>query len=54
MVKANWRKKRPVIPVMNTHGTNTEASTRPMAMTGAETSAIAWWAAARGVIPSSM
>ncbi len=41
MVKANWRKNRPVIPVMNTQGTNTEASTRPMAMTGAETSAIA-------------
>ena len=54
IVKANWRKNRPVMPVMNTQGMNTEASTSPMAITGAETSDMAWWAAARGVIPCSM
>ena len=41
IVRANWRKNRPVIPVMKTHGGNTEASTSPMAMTGAETSDMA-------------
>ena len=54
IVRANWRKNRPVIPVMNTQGMNTEASTSPMAITGAETSSMAWWAAARGGIPCSM
>ena len=34
IVKANCRKNRPVIPVMNTQGMNTDASTSPMAMTG--------------------
>ena len=41
IVKANCWKNRPVIPLMNTQGMNTLDSTRPMAMTGAETSAMA-------------
>ena len=41
IVKANWRKNRPGMPVMNTQGRNTQASTSPMAITGAETSDMA-------------
>ena len=38
IVRANWRKNWPVMPVMNAQGTNTALSTRPMAITGPETS----------------
>ena len=35
IVRANWRKNCPVMPVMNTQGRNTQVSTRPMAISGA-------------------
>ena len=41
IVSANWRKNWPTIPVMNAHGTNTAVSTRPMAITGPDTSSMA-------------
>ena len=41
IVKANWRKNSPEMPVMNTHGRNTHDRTNPMAITGADTSLIA-------------
>ena len=52
MVRANWRKNSPTIPVMNPHGTNTAQSTRATPMTGPVTSSIAFTAAARGESPS--
>ena len=54
MVRANWRKNMPVMPLMKAHGTNTADSTRATATTGPDTSSIALWAAALGVIPSSI
>ncbi len=54
MVSANWRKNWPVIPEMNAQGMNTAESTSPTAITGADTSLIAWIVAALGVIPCSM
>ena len=54
MVTANWRKNWPRMPLMNRHGTNTAASTRPTAMTGPDTSRIAASAASRGARPASM
>src|SRR5205823_10148785 len=54
MVTANWRKKWPVIPEMKAQGTNTALSTRPMAMTGAETWRMAAIVASRGAIPFSI
>src|SRR5207253_8892256 len=42
MVSANWRKNCPVIPEMNAHGTNTADSTSATAITGPDTSRIAW------------
>ena len=54
IVSANWRKNWPVIPEMNAQGMNTAESTRPTAITGAETSLIAWIVAALGVIPCSI
>ena len=41
MVRANWRKNWPMMPLMNAHGMNTAASTRPMAMTGPDTCSMA-------------
>ena len=35
IVKANWRKNWPMMPVMNAHGMNTAERTRPIAITGA-------------------
>ncbi len=54
MVRANWRKNCPVMPLMNAHGTNTADSTRATATTGPDTWSIALWAACRGVRPCSM
>jgi hypothetical protein len=54
IVSANCLKNWPTMPEMNAHGKNTALSTRPTAMTGPETSSIAWMAASRGLIPSSM
>ena len=54
MVRANWRKKLPVMPLMNAHGTNTALSTRPTAMTGPDTCSMARMVASRGVMPCSM
>ena len=51
IVSANWRKNWPVIPEMNAQGMNTAESTSPTAITGAETSLIAWIVASRGVMP---
>ena len=53
IVNANWRKNWPTIPEMNAQGTKTAVSTRPMAITGPETSSIARIVAARGSIPCS-
>ena len=41
IVTANWRKNRPVIPLMNAQGTNTAQSTSATAITGPVTSSIA-------------
>ena len=41
MVRANWRKNWPVMPLMNAHGMNTADSTSATAMTGPETCSIA-------------
>ena len=54
MVKANWRKNWPVMPLMKAHGTNTAASTSPTAMTGPHTCSIALMVASRGDMPCSM
>ena len=54
MVRANWRKNWPMMPVMNAHGTNTAASTSPIAITGPETCSMALRLAWRGDIPFSM
>ena len=51
IVSANWRKNWPMIPVMNAQGTNTAVSTRPMAITGPETSSMARIVASRGDMP---
>ena len=51
MVRANWRKNWPVMPVMNAHGMNTADSTRPIAITGPDTCSIAWMVASRGAMP---
>ena len=51
MVRANWRKNWPVMPLMKAHGTNTADSTRATAITGPDTCSIALWAACRGVRP---
>ena len=42
IVRANCRKNCPMMPVMNAQGTNTALSTSAMAMTGPETSSMAW------------
>ena len=54
IVNANCRKNCPVIPEMNAQGMNTAESTRPTAITGADTSLIALSVAARGFSPCSM
>ena len=54
MVRANWRKNWPMMPVMKAHGTNTADSTRPMATTGPDTCSIALIVASRGARPCSM
>ena len=54
IVSANCRKNWPVIPEMNAQGMKTEESTRPTAITGADTSLIALIVAARGLRPCSM
>ena len=54
MVRANWRKNWPVMPVMNAHGMNTALSTRPMATTGPDTCCMAASVAPRGDWPCSM
>ena len=54
MVKANWRKNCPVMPVMNAQGTNTALSTSPTAITGPETWLMALIVASRGARPCSM
>ena len=41
MVRANWRKNWPVMPLMKAQGTNTAPSTRPTAITGPDTWSIA-------------
>ncbi len=41
MVRANWRKNWPMMPLMKAHGTNTADSTRPMATTGPDTCSMA-------------
>ena len=47
IVTANWRKNRPVMPLIKAHGTNTAHSTRATAITGPVTSSIAFRAASR-------
>ena len=47
IVTANWRKKRPVMPVMKAHGTNTAHSTSVMARIGPVISSIALMVAVR-------
>jgi hypothetical protein len=54
MVNANWRKNNPVMPLMKAHGMKTADSTRPTAITGPETWAMALIVASRGRIPCSM
>ena len=54
IVSANCRKKWPVMPLMNAHGTNTADSTRPTAITGPDTCSIARIVASRGDRPRSM
>ena len=54
MVKANWRKNCPVMPLMKAHGMNTADSTKPIATTGPDTCSIARTVASCGDIPSSM
>ena len=51
IVRANWRKNCPVMPLMNAHGTNTALSTRPTAITGPDTCSIALIVASRGARP---
>ena len=53
-VTANCLKNEPVIPEMNVQGMNTAVSTRATAITGPDTSRMAWMAASRGIIPSSI
>jgi hypothetical protein len=48
IVRANWRKNWPVMPLMKAHGTNTAHSTRPTATIGPVTSSMALMAAVRG------
>jgi len=45
MVTANCEKSRPVIPGINMLGRNTAARTSAIAITGPETSSIAFWVA---------
>ena len=47
-VMANWRNSSPEMPGMNATGTNTESSTRVIAMMGAVISAIAFLVASAG------
>ena len=54
IVRANWRKNWPTIPVMKAQGTKTAVRTRPMATTGPETSCMARTVASRGARPRSM
>ena len=54
MVTANCEKSRPVIPGMKTLGRKTAESTRAMAMTGPETSSMAFFVASLGGRPFSM
>ena len=53
IVRANWRKNWPVMPLMKAQGTNTAQSTRPTAITGPVTSSIALKAASLGESPSA-
>ena len=54
IVTANCLFNRPWMPPMKATGTKTEARISAMAMTGPETSFIAWMVASRGDIPCSM
>ena len=54
IVRANWRKNCPVMPLMNAQGMNTALRTRPTAITGAESWLIALMVASRGASPCSM
>jgi hypothetical protein len=54
IVSANWRKNWPMMPEIKAQGTNTAASTSPIAITGPETSSIARIVASRGDMPRSM
>ena len=49
MVTANWRNSSPEMPGMKAMGTNTESSTRVMAMIGAVICCIAFFVASAGV-----
>ena len=52
-VRANWRKKRPIIPFMKATGRKIATMAKVVAMTARPISVVAKVAASRGAIPSS-